>query len=101
VIATDGTYLVGTDILPGMYRTPGRSSCYWARLRSLDTSDIIDNNNSTGPQVIESSRRTGRLRLRTARPGPLSRTEERRNHLSSRPRREPCPARATNPITTV
>lgn len=53
VIETDGTYLVGTDILPGMYRTPGGSACYWARLRSLDTSDIIDNNNSTGPQVIE------------------------------------------------
>jgi hypothetical protein len=53
VIGTDGTYLVGTDIQPGMYRTPGGSACYWARLRSLDTSDIIDNNNSTGPQVIE------------------------------------------------
>lgn len=52
-IATDGTYLVGTDIYPGVYRTPGGSSCYWARLSSLDTSDIIDNNNSSGPQVIE------------------------------------------------
>ena len=49
----DGTYLVGADIMPGIYRTPGGSRCYWARLNSLDTSDIIDNNNSTGPQVIE------------------------------------------------
>ena len=36
-----------------MYRTPGGSQCYWARLSSLDTSDIIDNNNSSGPQVVE------------------------------------------------
>lgn len=53
VITTDGTYLVGTDIYPGMYRTGGGSQCYWARLNSLDTGDIIDNHNSSGPQVIE------------------------------------------------
>ncbi|WP_238553484.1 hypothetical protein [Mycobacterium colombiense] len=41
------------DILPGMYRSPGGTRCYWARLRSLDTSDIIDNNNSTGPQAVD------------------------------------------------
>ncbi|PRC43215.1 hypothetical protein C6A85_000000106490 [Mycobacterium sp. ITM-2017-0098] len=44
---------MGSDILPGIYRTPGGGHCYWARLNSLDTSDIIDNNNSSGPQVIE------------------------------------------------
>jgi hypothetical protein len=53
VIDTDGTYLVGTDISPGTYRTAGSPSCYWARLSSLSTNDIIDNNNSNGPQVIE------------------------------------------------
>ena len=53
VIDQDGTYLVGVDIQPGMYRTSGGSQCYWARLSSLDTSDIIDNHNSSGPQVIE------------------------------------------------
>jgi hypothetical protein len=53
VIEQDGTYLVGVDIRPGVYRTLGGSQCYWARLSSLDTSDIIDNNNSSGPQVIE------------------------------------------------
>lgn len=54
VIDRDGTYVVGVDILPGMYRTPGGTHCYWARLRSLDTSDIIDNNNSsTGPQAVD------------------------------------------------
>lgn len=53
VIETDGTFLVGTDIAPGLYRTPGSSDCYWARLDSLDTSDIIDNNLSAGQQVVE------------------------------------------------
>lgn len=53
VIEMGGTYLVGVDIVPGIYRTPGGTSCYWARLNSLDTSDIIDNNNSSGPQVVE------------------------------------------------
>lgn len=52
-ISTDGTYLVGTDIMPGIYRMPGGSHCYWARLSSLNTSDIIDNNNSSGPQTVE------------------------------------------------
>jgi hypothetical protein len=37
--------------MPGTYREPGGTPCYWARLRSLDTSDIIDN--SDGPQVVE------------------------------------------------
>lgn len=53
VIETDGTYVVGVDIVPGIYRMPGGSRCYWARLNSLDTSDIIDNNNSTGPQTVD------------------------------------------------
>jgi hypothetical protein len=38
--------------VPGTYRTAGSSGCYWARLGSLDTSDIIENNNSNGPQVV-------------------------------------------------
>jgi hypothetical protein len=57
-IDEDGTYAVGTDIVPGTYRTAGRGmdgepDCYWARLRSLDTHDIINNNNSPGPQIVE------------------------------------------------
>jgi len=52
-IETEGIYVVGTDIAPGTWREPGGSACYWARLRSLDTSDIIDNSNSDGPQVVE------------------------------------------------
>jgi uncharacterized protein DUF2510 len=49
----EGTYVVGKEIQPGDYHTTGGSDCYWATLHSLDTSDIIDNSNSTGPQTIE------------------------------------------------
>lgn len=56
VIDIDGTYLVGPDIPPGRYRTPGGAECYWARLTSLDASDRIDYRRSTGPQFVEISR---------------------------------------------
>jgi hypothetical protein len=50
----DGTYVVGTDIEPGIYHTDADGSiCYWARLASLDTNDIIDNGNPGGPTTIE------------------------------------------------
>jgi hypothetical protein len=54
---TDGTYRVGTDIVSGTYRTAGpspqgESDCYWARLNSLNPTNIIKNNISTGPQVV-------------------------------------------------
>ena len=54
---TDGTYRVGTDIVPGTYRTAGprphgESDCYWARLDSLDPEHIIDNDISADPQVV-------------------------------------------------
>lgn len=49
----DGTFLVGADIAPGVYSAAAQSGCYWARLSSLDTSDIIDNGNPDGPVVIE------------------------------------------------
>jgi hypothetical protein len=52
-IDSDGTFAVGADIAPGTYRTPGKYGCYWARLRSFDTNDIIDNNVSDGPQVVQ------------------------------------------------
>jgi hypothetical protein len=52
VIDNDGTYLVWVDILPGEYRNAGGTMCYWARLRSPDTSDIIDSKKTSGPQVI-------------------------------------------------
>jgi len=54
---TDGTYRVGTDIVPGTYRSAGRSTegesdCYWARLNSLNPTHIIVNNIGTGAQVV-------------------------------------------------
>jgi hypothetical protein len=54
---TDGTYRVGTDIVPGTYRsagqsTEGESDCYWARLNSLNPTHIIVNNISNDPQVV-------------------------------------------------
>ena len=56
-IPSDGTYVIGVDIQPGVYRSAGTardgSDCYWKRLSSLDTSDIIDNNGSPGPQTVE------------------------------------------------
>jgi hypothetical protein len=56
-IETDGTYRVGTDIALGTYRSAGRSDqgesdCYWARLNSLNPTDIIANNISTDPQTV-------------------------------------------------
>lgn len=48
----DGTYQVGVDIAPGTYRSAGGVMCYWKRLGSLNASDIIDNNDSPGPQVV-------------------------------------------------
>lgn len=48
-----GLYEVGVDINPGKWKTDGGSgSCYYAKLRSSDTSDIIDNNNVDGPAVV-------------------------------------------------
>jgi hypothetical protein len=47
---SDGLYKVGTDIQPGSNRTAGGAECYYARLRSDDTSSIIANNLSSGPQ---------------------------------------------------
>jgi hypothetical protein len=40
-----GTYIVGTDIKPGWYRSSNTNGCYWARLRGFDGSmrEIIAN----------------------------------------------------------
>ncbi|HEX5255323.1 MAG TPA: hypothetical protein VFW69_15885 [Mycobacterium sp.] len=57
IIETDGTYRVGVDIVPGTYRSggtspDGESDCYWARLRSLKPTDIIDSGIGTEYQVV-------------------------------------------------
>lgn len=53
---TDGTWVVGKQVVPGVYSTDGKSDsggCYYARLSSFTSSDIIDNGNLTGPTTIE------------------------------------------------
>ena len=50
---TDGTWRVGTDVRPGLYWSEtGR--CYWVRLSGFsgDLSDIIENDNTSGPSYV-------------------------------------------------
>jgi hypothetical protein len=54
-ISADGVYVVGTDIPGGTWHTGGGSQCYEATLGSTDTSNIIDNNNFTGPDTVSLS----------------------------------------------
>lgn len=52
----DGTYTVGTDLVPGVYTTAGpvkNGTCYWKRLGNAGTNDIIDNSMSKKPQVVQ------------------------------------------------
>lgn len=51
-ISSDGVYVVGQDIPGGTWHTSGGSQCYEATLGSTDTSNIIDNNNFTGPDTV-------------------------------------------------
>jgi hypothetical protein len=46
----DGVYIVGTDVVPGLYRAPGGSDCYWARLKGFGgtLSDLISHDTPTG-----------------------------------------------------
>jgi hypothetical protein len=58
-LITPGTYIVGTDIQPGIYKGETGidffDSCYWERLKDLTGSfdSIIANNNSIGQFYIE------------------------------------------------
>ena len=49
----DGIWQSGTDFLPGLYRAPGGSSCYWALLNTADTQDIISNGGFSPNQTLE------------------------------------------------
>lgn len=51
-ITSDGTFLVGADIKPGTYKSAGGDTCYWARLKDLSGSGIIDNGIGAGQQVV-------------------------------------------------
>jgi hypothetical protein len=52
----DGTYAVGTDIVPGAYGSAGpvgKGACYWKRLGGPDGKDIVDNAMTKEPQVVQ------------------------------------------------
>jgi hypothetical protein len=51
-ISQDGVYVIGQDIAGGTWHTSGGQQCYEATLGSTDTSNIIDNNNFTGPDTV-------------------------------------------------
>jgi hypothetical protein len=51
---TDGTFAVGTQILPGVYTSAGPlpgDSCYWRRIGAENTT--VDNALSKKPQVVQ------------------------------------------------
>ncbi len=55
---SDGTYVVGTDIQPGRYRTDGRGDdasigCYWSRNGDLSGENILANGIIRGPTTVE------------------------------------------------
>ena len=51
----DGTWIVGTDVAPGIYAAVGGSLCYWSRLNGFGGSlgEIIANEVSAGRTVVE------------------------------------------------
>ncbi|MFC7850920.1 hypothetical protein ACFUTU_20865 [Arthrobacter sp. NPDC057388] len=55
VLRGDGTYRVGTQIKPGLYKSTGGSFCYWARLSGFSGSfdDIIENDIVSGVTYVQ------------------------------------------------
>lgn len=52
----DGTYIVNVDISPGLWKSDGSGSCYWARLSDFSAEGvdgIIANDNATGPTLVQ------------------------------------------------
>ena len=52
---TDGTWRIGHDIQPGLYRVVPNDFCYWERLSGLSGGfdDIIANDNTSSPSYVE------------------------------------------------
>lgn len=50
-IPENGTFEAEVDFIPGTYRAPGGSGCYWATLNSADPNDIASNELGPGPQI--------------------------------------------------
>jgi hypothetical protein len=59
-VAVDGTYVVGTDLKAGKWRSSGGEFCYWARLKNFGgtLSSIIANDNVSGGRAIVTIRST-------------------------------------------
>ncbi len=78
----DGTWRVGPDIKPGLYRTIppvpslGVPGCYWARLSGLsgERSEIIVNQTSADPVHVRI--KTGDVAFKSIGCGEWSRVEE-------------------------
>jgi hypothetical protein len=49
-----GTYIVGTDMVPGTYRSSGGNNCYYERLRDFTggMNSIIANGNTNNPTIV-------------------------------------------------
>ncbi|MGX7681339.1 hypothetical protein ACSMXN_20825 [Jatrophihabitans sp. DSM 45814] len=52
---SDGQYVVGTEIVPGLWHTDGSEGCYWERDNSLSggIGAIVANDNIDGPTTIQ------------------------------------------------
>lgn len=50
----EGTFIVGTDIRPGTFRSTRGDGCYWERLGGFDgtTNDIIANDFRNSPATV-------------------------------------------------
>ena len=51
----EGTFIVGTDVEPGTYRSTGGAGCYWEREASFThggVNSILANDNVDGPTVV-------------------------------------------------
>jgi TolA-binding protein len=49
----DGIWQSGRDFEPGLYRAPGGEGCYWAKLGSANTDDIINNGGFSANQTLQ------------------------------------------------
>lgn len=50
----EGMKIVGTDVMPGTWRSMGGSGCYWERLSGFGGTlgEILANDNASGPAVV-------------------------------------------------
>jgi hypothetical protein len=70
----NGSFLVGTDSAPGLYRTDGTGDCYWERLSDLtgDLDAILANDRSVGQVYVDVLPTDVAFPPRTAAPGAAS-----------------------------